>query len=80
MSADAITTPIRALAGEDRQLRWLTEQQVSDHTGIPVQTLRSWRRDGAVRVLPFHKLGRLVRYELGEVDAALIAAVVEVSK
>lgn len=57
---------------------WMTEHEVSDYTRIPVQTLRSWRRVDAVKTLPFHKLGRLVRYERGEVDAALAASRVDV--
>ena len=51
--------------------RWMTEQEISEHTKIPVATLRSWRRADAVRVLPFHRLGRLIRYDLEEVDAAI---------
>jgi hypothetical protein len=50
---------------------WSTEEEVSKHTRIPVETLRSWRRKGAVRILPFHYVGRLVRYDLNEVDAAI---------
>lgn len=60
-------------------LVWMTETEVSAHTRIPVETLRYWRRDGAVRVLPFHKIGRLVRYERGEVDAAIEASRVAVA-
>ena len=41
--------------------RWLNEQSVSDLTQIPVNTLRDWRKPGKV-VLPFSKIGRLVRY------------------
>lgn len=58
---------------------WMTEKEVSAHTRIPVETLRYWRRDGAVRVLPFHKIGRLVRYERREVDAAIEASRVAVA-
>lgn len=63
----------------ERRPKWMTETEVSEHTRIPVETLRSWRRPDAVKVLPFHKLGRLVRYEQGEVDAALAASIVEVA-
>ncbi|MGX9346598.1 helix-turn-helix domain-containing protein [Microbacterium sp. KNMS] len=58
---------------------WCDEHQVSDHTGIPVSTLRSWRRKGAERVLPFHKIGSLVRYRLSEVDQAIEARRVDVA-
>ena len=58
---------------------WATEQQVSEHTGIPVETLRSWRRNGIAKVLPFSKVGRLVRYNIEDVDAAIKATRVEVT-
>ncbi len=63
----------------DQAPKWMTEKEVSAHTRIPVETLRTWRRDGAVRVLPFHKIGRLVRYERAEVDAAIEASRVAVA-
>ena len=80
MSTPANVTPIRRPVTESRPLEWMTETEASKHTRIPVQTLRSWRRDGAVRVLPFHKIGRLVRYERHEVDEALAAGRVEVTQ
>lgn len=58
---------------------WMTEHEISEHTKVPVQTLRSWRRTDAVRVLPFHRLGRLIRYDLAEVDAAIAAGRVDPS-
>jgi DNA-binding transcriptional MerR regulator len=54
-----------------------TEQQVSDKTGIPVGTLRYWRTKKAV--LPYRKLGALVRYDPAEVQAAIDAAKVGVT-
>lgn len=53
--------------------RWMTEQEISEHTKIPAATLWSWRRIDPVRVLPFHRLGRLIRYGLDEIDAAIAA-------
>jgi excisionase family DNA binding protein len=50
---------------------WMTEHEVSQYTKISVSTLRDWRRTDRVRVLPYHPLGRLIRYDRAEVDAAL---------
>lgn len=54
-----------------------TEQEVSDRYRIPVGTLRYWRTKK--QVLPFRKLGALVRYVPSEVQAAVDAAKVEVA-
>jgi len=72
--------PIRRLPAAEAPLVWMTEHEVSEHLKVPVDTLRDWRRTGAVKTLPFHRLGRLVRYELGEIDAAMNAARVEVTR
>lgn len=58
-------------APELLQREWMDELEVSAYLKVPVETLRDWRRKDSVRVLPFHKLGRLVRYERAEVDAAM---------
>lgn len=80
MSAAAKVTPIRPVApAPDRRPEWMTEQEVSEHVKVPLETLRDWRRKDAVKVLPFHRLGRLVRYERGEVDATVQAGRVEVT-
>lgn len=68
MSVDE--TPCRSA---DRRPEWMTEQEVSDHLKVPVDTLRDWRRTDAVKVLPFHRIGRLVRYERAEIDATVRA-------
>jgi len=46
---------------------WLSESEVSALTTIPVKTLQGWRCEG--RELPFHKLGRRVRYKKTDVLA-----------
>lgn len=76
----AAVIPIRPMPQADVPLVWMTEREVSEHLKIPVDTLRDWRRTGAVRKLPFHRLGRLVRYERSEIDAAMEAARVEVTR
>ena len=54
-----------------------TETEVSEHFRISVGTLRYWRTKRAV--LPFRKLGALVRYDPTEVQAAIDAAKVDVT-
>lgn len=61
------------------RLEYLTEDEVSEYLRIPVNTLRDWRRKDAVKVLPFHKIGRLIRYERTEIDVAMRAGLVEAS-
>ena len=46
---------------------YLTTEALSERTGIPVETLRYWRKLG--RELPYEKFGRLVRYRLADVVA-----------
>ena len=41
-------------------MRYLNEKQVSEMTGIAVQTLRNWRHFG--KGFPYHKIGRCIRY------------------
>lgn len=43
----------------------ITEQEVSDITGIPMTTLRNQRYKG--QGFPFYKIGRMVRYKRREV-------------
>jgi predicted DNA-binding transcriptional regulator AlpA len=48
------------------QIRYLTEKQVSEVTGIAVQTLRNWRQ--LRRGFPYSKVGRAVRYSTADVE------------
>lgn len=57
------------LLPEQARPTWLTEKLFSEHTGIAFGTLRAWRLKR--EVLPFMKLGSLVRYDLDEVDQAI---------
>lgn len=54
-----------------------TEHEVSDKLGIPLGTLRYWRMKKTV--LPYRKLGALVRYVPDEVRRAIDSAKVEVA-
>ncbi len=43
----------------------VSEKRLSELLDIPVTTLKSWRRK---RLIPYRKLGRLVRYEEKEIE------------
>ena len=47
---------------------WMDCEALAQHLGISVPTLRRWTQLGKV---PSHKMGRLVRYSLKEVEAAM---------
>ena len=49
--------------------RYLTEKEVAELTGIPVQTLRNHRH--VRRGFPYRKFGKHVRYLLAEVLATM---------
>ena len=65
-------------AARESRPEWMTPEEVSAYLKVSLETLQDWRRSGRARVLPFHTIGRLVRYERGEIDAALDAGRVEV--
>ena len=46
--------------------QYVTENELSNITGIAVQTLRNWRHER--RGFPYVKVGRSIRYELDEID------------
>lgn len=55
----------------------LSAEQVSDLTGLSVETLAQWRSQR--RGIPYLKIGRLVRYDLTDVQAYLRGCRVSVS-
>lgn len=48
--------------------RWATEQEAAEHARVSGNTLRRWRAKGRITG---YKVGRTVRYDLAEIDAAL---------
>lgn len=50
--------------------RWATEAEASKHARVSGNTLRRWRAQG--RIVGY-KVGRAVRYDLGEIDAMLVS-------
>ncbi len=51
--------------------RWATEQEAADYARISGNTLRRWRTQGRITG---YKISRTVRYDLTEIDAALVAS------
>ena len=51
------------------QLQLVTEKEVSSILSIPLQTLRNHRSKGCG--LPYHKLGRSIRYSVLDVEEYL---------
>jgi excisionase family DNA binding protein len=47
-------------------VRHLTTEELSERTGIPAETLRSWRTQG--KGLAYMRLGRLIRYRLADIE------------
>ena len=48
------------------EAKWLNEKQVSELTGLAIQTLRNWRQGR--KGFPYSKVGRAVRYSTGDVE------------
>ena len=57
--------------------QWLNEHECSEHTRIPVGTLRDWR--GKRLYIPFVRVGVLIRYNLVDVDAYMESQKVKVA-
>lgn len=52
-------------------------KQLSEHLGISVMTIYSWT---SMRVIPFYKIGRLVKFDEAEIDKWLEGRKQSVSK
>ena len=60
----------QAAGGEVKALNgWITCEALAQHTNISVATLRRWSLSGAI---PCNRIGRLVRYNLKEVEVAML--------
>jgi len=46
----------------------LTKEKIADHYGIGLRTVNAWMKK---RILPYLKIGRVVRFNLADCDAAL---------
>ena len=45
--------------------RWLSVDEIAEHLGVKKDTIYKWVR---TTDLPFHKIGRLVKFQIEEVD------------
>jgi excisionase family DNA binding protein len=45
---------------------WLSLEEISKHIGCSKDTIRSWVKKDTI---PFHKVGRLYKFRVSEVDA-----------
>lgn len=50
----------------DNVERWLSLQEISKHVGCSKDTIRAWVKKGSI---PYHKVGRLYKFRVSEVDA-----------
>ena len=62
---------------ESQTTNHLNENEVAARLGVPVRTLQQWRFQK--RVLPFVKLGKLVRYRLCDIEKHIQNHLVEVA-
>lgn len=44
---------------------WVTAEQVAEHLGVAKETVYRWSKD---KGLPAHRIGRLWKFQLSEVD------------
>lgn len=57
------------LGGDPRRL--IDEQALAALLDVSVKTVRKWRLNGGGARIPFCKIGRLVRYDMADVEAVL---------
>ncbi len=50
------------------QRRWVSARELAGLLGVTVRTVRNWQQRG---LLPYHKQGRAVRFDLREVEQVL---------
>lgn len=46
--------------------RWMSLEEISKHVGCSKDTIRGWIKKGTI---PYHKVGRLYKFRLSEVDS-----------
>lgn len=45
--------------------RWLSVEEIAEHLGIKKDTVYKWVKH---RDMPFHKVGRLLKFQVKEID------------
>lgn len=46
--------------------RWLSVEEIAGHLGVSKDTIRAWIKKNSI---PYHKVGRLYKFRVSEVDA-----------
>lgn len=46
--------------------RWLSLEEIANHIGCSKDTIRNWIKK---ETIPFHKVGRMYKFRISEVDA-----------
>lgn len=46
--------------------RWLSLEEISKHVGCSKDTIRAWIKKDTI---PYHKVGRMYKFKISEVDA-----------
>lgn len=45
--------------------RWLSVDEIAEHLGVSKDTIRKWIRKESI---PYHKVGKLYKFKISEVD------------
>lgn len=65
------------MESEDPQSRFLSTKSLSRFLDIPENTIRSWVR---TKEIPYYKIGKLIRFDVKEVEKKLIKVDIENNK
>lgn len=50
--------------------RWLNTKEIAEHLGVTVETIRKWIK---TEKIPCHRVGKLWKFKVSEVDAWVIS-------
>lgn len=50
----------------DKEIRWMSVAEIADHLGVKPDTVYTWISQ---RSMPAHRVGRLWKFKMAEVDA-----------
>ena len=50
--------------------RWLNTKEIAEHLGVTVETIRKWIK---TEKLPCHRVGKLWKFKVSEVDSWIIS-------
>lgn len=49
---------------------WVSTKEIAQHLGVTVETIRNWIRK---ETIPCHKVGKLWKFKISEVDAWVVS-------